>query len=120
MSARRKEFDRAIVEYNKALELNPKLALAYTDRAVAHENSGSVGAAIADYTRALEVDPNNHPSKSALEPLQGFYVNPNERVRAEAYWPSRLIASCAGLKLGSIASAALKSSLARFESPSAR
>ncbi len=79
--ARRKEFDRAIVEYNKALELNPKLALAYTDRAVAHENSGSVGAAIADYTRALEVDPNNDLSKSALKRLQGFYVNPNERVQ---------------------------------------
>ena len=34
-----------MVDYNKAIELDPKLVLAYTNRAVAHENSGSVGAA---------------------------------------------------------------------------
>jgi len=53
------EYDRAIADFTKALEINPRLAQAYYNRGVAYERKGEYDQAIADYTNALELSPSN-------------------------------------------------------------
>ncbi len=53
----RGEFDQAIVEYNKAIELNPKLDYAYNNRGLAYKHKGEFDQAISDYTKAIELNP---------------------------------------------------------------
>ena len=52
------ELDRAIADYNRAIELDPKLAFAYGGRADAYRDRGELDRAIADYNRAIDLDPN--------------------------------------------------------------
>ncbi len=42
------DLDGAISEYNQAIKLNPRVAEAYYDRGVAHNDQGSVEDALAD------------------------------------------------------------------------
>jgi len=51
------ELDRAIADYNQAIEIDPKFALAYIGRGDAYKDRGELDRAIADYNRALELDP---------------------------------------------------------------
>lgn len=52
------EWDKAIVEYSKAIELNPEFADAYAKRAVAYnEKSDYYELAILDSEKAIELDP---------------------------------------------------------------
>src|SRR5262249_25621993 len=51
----KREYDRAVADHTKAIELNPKYATAYNNRGIA---TGDYDRAIADYNRAIELDPN--------------------------------------------------------------
>src|SRR4029077_18844208 len=51
------DYDGAIADFNRAIELDPKLAIFYTNRGLAKEAKGDLDGAIADYTRAIELDP---------------------------------------------------------------
>ena len=51
------EFDAAIRDYTKAIELNPQHAEVYTARGVVYWQKGNVDAAIQDYTKAIELNP---------------------------------------------------------------
>ena len=56
------KFDRgnylgAIDDYTKALEINPKYDLAYSNRGVARVKLGDTQGAIADYNKAIEINP---------------------------------------------------------------
>ena len=51
------EYDRAIAEFNKALEINPKDSGTYKNRGAAYVNKGQYDQAISDYTKALEINP---------------------------------------------------------------
>jgi hypothetical protein len=53
----RKEYDRAITRFTRAIRLNPKYVVAYKSRAVAYVHLQQYGKAIADYTRAIRIDP---------------------------------------------------------------
>lgn len=64
-------YDEAIVEFNRAIELAPKLAMAYTNRGSAYINKGELDKAIADCDKAIDLDPK----------LAEAYSN-----RAYAYW----------------------------------
>ncbi len=55
--ASRKEFDLAIADYTKAIEINPKYARAYDGRGVAYTSKGDYPRAVADVTRAVELAP---------------------------------------------------------------
>lgn len=51
------EYDQAISEFNKALEINPKDSGAYKNRGAAYMNKRQYDQAISDYTKALEINP---------------------------------------------------------------
>ena len=53
----RGEYDQAISEFNKALEINPKDSGAYNNRGAAYMNKGQYDQAISDYTKSLEINP---------------------------------------------------------------
>ncbi len=52
-------FDRAIAELTKAIEINPRYAEAYCYRATAWAEEGEYDQALEDYTKAIEIDPLN-------------------------------------------------------------
>jgi tetratricopeptide (TPR) repeat protein len=54
------EDELAILDFNRALDLDPTLATAYSDRGVAHRRQGRYEFAIADYTEAIRLWPNWH------------------------------------------------------------
>ena len=51
------ELDRAIADFNLALQFDPRFAGAYHNRAVALAKKGKWNAALADVDRAIQVDP---------------------------------------------------------------
>ncbi len=51
------EYDQAISELNKALEINPRNANAYVDRGFAYLRNGQYDQAILDFNKALEINP---------------------------------------------------------------
>jgi lipoprotein NlpI len=54
--ARKGDYDRALVEYNAALRLNPNDADVYNNRGVSFEEKGDLDRAIADYSEALRLN----------------------------------------------------------------
>ena len=50
--------DEAIVEYSKAIELDPKIAAAYNNRGIIYDDLELYQSAIADYNKAIELDAN--------------------------------------------------------------
>jgi len=52
-----RQYDRAIVEFTKALEINPGIANAYALRSLCYGARGQSDRAIADSTKALEINP---------------------------------------------------------------
>ena len=51
------DYDRAIADYTKVIELKPSWALPYRCRGEAYTGKGDYDRAIADYTKAIEIDP---------------------------------------------------------------
>ena len=51
------EPDKAIADYTKAIEIDPKFVFAYNERGVVHRNKGEFDRSIADFTKAIEIDP---------------------------------------------------------------
>lgn len=52
-----KHFTQAVDGYSKAIDLNPNNAIYYANRAFAHIKLENYGSAVADATKALEIDP---------------------------------------------------------------
>ena len=51
------EFDLAIEDYNKTIELDPKYAQAYNNRGLAYYNKNKLDLAIKDYNKAIKLNP---------------------------------------------------------------
>jgi len=52
------DYDKAISEYTKAIEINPSLAEAYNNRGLAYaQGKGQYDKAISDCTKAIEINP---------------------------------------------------------------
>jgi len=50
-------YDRAILDFNKALEIDPEHAMAYNNRGYAYNAKGLYDLAISDLNKALEINP---------------------------------------------------------------
>ena len=53
----KRRIDEGIDEYNKAIEINPNLAMAYRFRGFAYAKKRQYDKAITDYTKAIEINP---------------------------------------------------------------
>jgi tetratricopeptide (TPR) repeat protein len=53
-----KNYDRAIQDYSKAIELNPNYTEAYYNRGIVFTNENNYDRAIQDYSKAIELNPN--------------------------------------------------------------
>ncbi len=51
------QYDQAISDYNKAIEIDPKSATAYNNRGIAYRQKGQNDQAISDFNKALEINP---------------------------------------------------------------
>lgn len=51
------DLNKSIAFYDKAIELKPNFAIAYSNRGNAHKNRGDLTSAIADCSRAIELNP---------------------------------------------------------------
>ena len=56
--ADKKDYDRAIADYDQAIRLDPNYAHAFNNRGVAYESKKDYDRAIADYDQAIRIDPN--------------------------------------------------------------
>ena len=57
---KRERIDEAILDLDRALAINPRLATAYGDRGIAHRKKGLYALAIADYGEAIRLWPEWH------------------------------------------------------------
>jgi tetratricopeptide (TPR) repeat protein len=80
-----KQWEKAIAEFSKAIDLNPNLARAYGSRGDAYSSEGQFDRAIADYTVAIELDPNND---TAYLDRGNAYDNKSEYSKAIADYTS--------------------------------
>jgi tetratricopeptide (TPR) repeat protein len=53
----KKDYDRAITDYNEAIRLDPNDALAFTDRSIAYSYKNDLERALADASEAIRLDP---------------------------------------------------------------
>lgn len=53
-----KQFDKAIADFDKAIQLSPDIAAIYMERGVAYANMGDFTKAMADTNKAIELAPN--------------------------------------------------------------
>jgi Tfp pilus assembly protein PilF len=63
------EYEAALADYSKAIELDPKSVTAYRYRAYLYDKLGRGGAARDDFNRILELDPGNADATKALKRL---------------------------------------------------
>ena len=53
----KEQWDEGIAQYNKALELNPRFAIAYRTRGFAYCGKGKYDRAVSDFNKAIELNP---------------------------------------------------------------
>lgn len=51
------DFDQALIDFNRVIELNPKSPFSYQSRSLAYFKSGRYNEAITDFTRTIQLDP---------------------------------------------------------------
>jgi len=65
----RGEFDEALNDYNKAVALYPKFATAFANRGDVYSKKNDKERAVAEYRRALAIEPSNEIALSGLKRL---------------------------------------------------
>jgi tetratricopeptide (TPR) repeat protein len=53
----KRDFDRALADFNEAIRLDPKNAVAFRNRGLAVQNKGDLDRAVADFSEAIKLDP---------------------------------------------------------------
>jgi tetratricopeptide (TPR) repeat protein len=71
----------AIERFSKAIELDPKLAIAYNNRGTAYLELGNDQRALMDYDRAIELDPNYAPAYAGRAGAYGNLGNHQQALR---------------------------------------
>ena len=70
------QFDRALADCTRAIELDAGLSAGYEGRALALESTGSVAAAEKDFRRALKLDPTSQTARDGLKRLASVEAEP--------------------------------------------
>lgn len=70
----KKDFDRAIIEYTKAIQLNSGYALAHFNRGKAYKEKGDIAKAIMDYTEAINWHQDINTRDDYYEYVEEFYL----------------------------------------------
>jgi tetratricopeptide (TPR) repeat protein len=73
---RKGDYDQAIVNYNKAIEIDPQFARAYMRRGAAYAGKGDYDPSFADSSKAIEIDPKNfkaYSNRSLVQARRGNY-----------------------------------------------
>jgi tetratricopeptide (TPR) repeat protein len=65
----RGELDPALKDYSKAIALYPEFAVAFANRGDVYAKKGDKTQAIAEYRRALELEPGNDIARNGLKQL---------------------------------------------------
>ena len=65
-----KDYDEAISDCSAAIKLNDKATMAYNHRGFAYEMKKDTAHALADYKKAIDVDPRNEAARANLNRLQ--------------------------------------------------
>ncbi len=53
----KRQYDRAIADYDQSIKLNPRYAIAYNNRGLAYDNTRQYDRAIADYDQSIRLNP---------------------------------------------------------------
>jgi tetratricopeptide (TPR) repeat protein len=61
------QYDQAISDFTKAIEIDPRSASAYNNRGLAWKNKGDYDRAIADYNKAFEINLQNYIADSVID-----------------------------------------------------
>ncbi|WP_017295660.1 serine/threonine-protein kinase [Geminocystis herdmanii] len=85
-----KQYDKAIIDYTKAIELDPNYISAYYNRGDAYEELNQYEKAIIDYTKAFELVPDYTKARKLLDIYTKIIeLNPNDATaynnRGDAY-----------------------------------
>lgn len=75
----RREYENAIADFSKAIELDPNYAIAYNNRGLAHHGRGEYARAIADFAKATELDSKNACAFVRRSPLRKLPVATGRR-----------------------------------------
>jgi tetratricopeptide (TPR) repeat protein len=90
------EYDQALADFNRAIELDPNYVWAIASRGVVYGQMGKYDQALADFNRAIELDPNwpgpspsrgvTYPSPDGeIRPCAGGF-QPRHRTRPQLAW----------------------------------
>jgi len=75
------DFERAVADFNRAIELDPDLPAAYNARAFLHEKNGRIEEAIKDYQRALVLLEKWGGEEADINGIKQKLAEMNERVK---------------------------------------
>lgn len=78
------EYDQAILNFTKAIEINPKFAEAYYRRGIGYGKKGEYDRAIIDFTKAIEIKPKDvkaHYARGIVYAEKGEYDKALEDVQ---------------------------------------
>jgi len=83
-----KDYNGAILEYSKAIEINPDFEKAYHNRALAHNKLENYNEAIKDYNKLIEINPINETAyynrgnaKRDLEDFKGAIIDYSKAIK---------------------------------------
>ena len=70
------QYDQAIANFDKAIEINPRYAEAYNNRGIAYLRKGQYDKAISDFTKVIEINPKDamaHENRGLVYAILGQY-----------------------------------------------
>ena len=78
-------WNESIVEYNKAIEINPRFSEAYVNRGIVYRALGQYQRAIKDYDEAIRIDPENQAAQDELYFARMILERPWSK-EEQAFW----------------------------------
>jgi tetratricopeptide (TPR) repeat protein len=78
---RKRQYDRAIQDFDQAIRLNPNNAIAFSNRGAAYASKGQYDRAIQDFDQAIRLNPNNADAFSNRGAAYGRKGQPDRAIQ---------------------------------------